>query len=201
MKSQILRIINGIEEDLSELRKLVEDYEGASTDGSGGKQREPVRIGPFEALGDPETGVEFPWPGGQTDRYETLQHYVQPSTGQRYALGYAEPFEFYGRLRPYVVVHEVSRAGGLNAVAVFVGADDYEESHEFLCVIKGKGPGGRQMFRPGDQLPADYEEARTAPFTTRVTGPYSRDGLALVVPRDKPVHMLKHAAVQRRRRS
>lgn len=189
-----LKIMDRIQSDLNELRAAVtgEDH-----------QREPISkasIGDFKAVGSPASGVTYKWPPNQLDHYETFQRY-EDTAGRRFGVGIAEPLEFYGRMRAYAVVHEVSSGGGLNALAVFVAADDYEQSGEMLCLIKGKGPGGRKMFRPGDDLPRGYGGATVVPFTSRVTGPHSRDGLAIVCHRDRPEHMVQHAAIQRLLRS
>lgn len=194
-KTDAMRIIRRLESDLADLKQFVAGEESAPSE-----NRVKNEWLTFTEVGPPESDVTYKWPPDNVDRYRTYQRY-EDARGVRLGLGWAEPGEFYGRMREYTVVHEISKGGGLDALAVFVSADDYETSGELLGLIKGKGQGGRKMFRPGDNLPPAYERAEkdglVADFIDRVTGPYSRDGLAIVCHKDKPNRMLQHAVVQR----
>ena len=71
----------------------------------------------------------------------------------------------------------------------------------FLAVrvlIRGRGKTGREMFAPGDQLPAGYENLPIEPYRDHVANGYRR--LAVIAPADEPEVMLAHALLQPRLR-
>jgi hypothetical protein len=78
-------------------------------------------------------------------------------------------------------------------VAVFIEGDD---PTDLVAVIKSKGPGGRSMFSPGDELPAAYAGLTVDVFRHRVVGPQAYNKLALVAENEDRQAMLNHAAIQ-----
>jgi hypothetical protein len=75
-------------------------------------------------------------------------------------------------------------------------ADDFENSGALVATVKGKGDGGRSMFAPGDELPADYERLKIEIFRDRVSGPQAYNRLAVVAEAGDRQTMCIHAFAQ-----
>jgi hypothetical protein len=83
---------------------------------------------------------------------------------------------------------------GKRPVTPFIAADDFGETGEMVALIRGKGPKGRQMFGPGDQLPAPYENLRLEIHADRKSGGYQKH--CVVAHKDDVETMLRHCAAQ-----
>lgn len=79
-------------------------------------------------------------------------------------------------------------------VTPFIAADDFAESGEMVALIRGKGPTGRQMFGPGDQLPPAYEDMKIELCADRKNGGYKKS--CVVAHKDDAETMLRHCAAQ-----
>lgn len=195
-RSKIMLIVEEIEARLGRLRSELQ-VDDAGRGGSPSQRPQPFPVGPFEKVGEEEAHWSYRWPPDEVVRYDKFQRYRAPN-GLLLGIGHAPPHEYYGRERLWAVVHTVGREKQLNALVVFTGADDFETSRDLLALIKGKGDGGRQMFRPGDSAPAAYQGARIETFSDRVTGPNTRNGLAVVCREDDAEGLLSHALIQMR---
>jgi hypothetical protein len=87
-------------------------------------------------------------------------------------------------------------AGSPRPVVVFTECDDFQETHRFAAIIRGKARRGREMFAPGDELPPGYEHLTIETYRDRVAGGFKR--LAVIAHSDH--EMLAHGALQVRTR-
>ena len=115
----------------------------------------------------------------------------------------ADAREYWGRPRPYMVVFRLGVGGGSKQpIAVFVAADNYETTHDYLAVIpRSWGSAG-----PADVLlSGDTARALLGPgldiavFRDRIAGTdrfrgYNR--LAVVANEIDSQSMMRHAALQ-----
>ncbi|HYN52629.1 MAG TPA: hypothetical protein VES62_17035, partial [Thermoleophilaceae bacterium] len=106
----------------------------------------------------------------------------------------------WGRDRKYVVAF-LSAASAQQPLVEFVAADDYEQTHELVAVIRGSD-GGRRMYGVGDALPAVYTKRfRTQIYNERVVHPGVWNKIVVVAREDDHETILNHALIQSRRRS
>ena len=117
------------------------------------------------------------------------------------ALGKAPREEAWGRKRNYIVGF-LTNGGPQTPLVEFLETDDYEQSREFLAVVRGNGGSrGRKMYGPGDSLPEIYvEKFRTEVYSDRIQYPGSWNKIAVIAHGDDYATMLNHALVQARRR-
>lgn len=115
------------------------------------------------------------------------------------ALGEAERAKAWGRDRPYIIAFLTSGAPQTPLVE-FLATDDYEESGEYLAIVRGRD-GGRRLYGPGDTLPDVYEQHfRTQMYGDRVDYPGVWNKVVVIAHEDDHPTMLNHALVQARRR-
>ena len=163
----------------------------AATLGSGGRSwtqvgESEVQASSWAAAHGNYDHVEF-W---QTDDEGPFQQLVLCYTA-------ADPGrDWYGRPRGYWIVQDMVNRRLGSELAVFVEAD---QPNDLVAVIRGKGPTGRAMFDPGDELPAGYENLTVDVFHDRVIGPQAYGKLAVVAVDGDRQAMLNHAAIQRGR--
>ncbi len=147
-------------------------------------------------------GERYTWPAG-IEEYDPFEVWGTDDDGQplQFGLGYiaANPeATYYGRPRGYWLAFEMVNGQKRRPIGVFIEGDD---PTDLVAVIKGKGPGGRSMYAPGDVLPAGYEHLTVDVFRDRVTGPQAYNRLAVVAENADRQTMLNHAAIQSRLRS
>ena len=114
----------------------------------------------------------------------------------QFGLGYiaANPeADYYGRPRGYWLAFQMVNGQKRRPIAVFIEAD---EPADLVAVIKGKGPGGRSMYAPGDALPGVYDAMIVDIFRDRVVGPQAYNRLAVIAIKGDRQTMLNHAAIQ-----
>jgi hypothetical protein len=87
---------------------------------------------------------------------------------------------------------------GKRPVTPFIAADDFSETGEMISLIRGKGPKGRQMFGPGDELPPAYKNVELEVHADRRSGGYRK--YCVVAHKDDAKTMLEHCAAQVRLR-
>jgi hypothetical protein len=147
------------------------------------------------------SGVTYSWPtkAGETPNLEKYDPFVEwegtAAEGRvRLGVGECERAEVWGKDRLYFIVFIV-RAKSIEPVVEFLEADDGDA---FVAIIRGKGRTGREMFAPGDELPAGYEHLPVEPYRDHVADGYRR--LAVVARQADPEVMLEHALMQARLR-
>lgn len=148
-------------------------------------------------------GESYRWPEGR-EEYATFRVFegrTQDDNTVQYAIGQVASLDVWGMERTYFVVfHLGAGRGSKQPIVVFLAADDYEQSHECVAIIRGKGGGrGQQMFAPGDDLPAAYDGMRIEVFRDRIQGTSRRRGydkLAVIARDDDIDTMLRHASIQ-----
>lgn len=139
-------------------------------------------------------GVSYRWPNA-VETYQTFRIFRRDSEEGSLVMALAEapPQVFYGRERHYYVVFLLGADGGSpRPVVVFTETDDFEQTHQFAAIIRGKGKTGKEMFAQGDDLPAGYEHLTIQTYRDRVEGGYKR----LAVITDSDEEMLAHGALQ-----
>src|ERR1700757_34572 len=103
-------------------------------------------------------GEAYRWPSGR-DRYSRYRVFVGTTRAEgavQIGLGETIRQNKWGRDRKYVVAF-LSGGSPQQPLVEFVAADDYEQTHELVAVIRGSD-GGRRMYGVGDALPALYAE-------------------------------------------
>jgi hypothetical protein len=168
----------------------------AGPDGPGG------RTGPWRKVGELE-GETYTWPE-VTEHYKPFEVWETEDARGRVQIGLARPVErgiFYGSERGYLLAFEMVNGQKRRPIVVFNESDDHEQTGDLLGVIKGKGAGGRSMFAPGDELPADYDGMPVEVFKDRITGPQAFNRLAVVAKGGDRPTMLDHSLTQLRLRS
>ena len=154
-------------------------------------------------LADERTGETYSWPEG-LDEYETFRIFdcTTAPLGQ-YAVGKVTNVknEYWGQLRPYFVVFKLGAGGGSKQpIAVFVAADDFEQTADYIAVIRGAGgKRGQRMFPPDQAPPQAYEGLSVVTFRDRIAGTQRFSGfnrLAVAANEEDAETMLRHAAIQ-----
>ena len=99
-------------------------------------------------------GQSYQWPGTREhySRYRVFIGTTRAEGAVHIGLGETMREKKWGRDRKYVVAF-LSSGSPHQPLAEFVAADDYEETHELVAVIRGSD-GGRRMYGAGDALPA-----------------------------------------------
>jgi hypothetical protein len=146
-------------------------------------------------------GASYQWPEGR-DRYSRYRVFVGTTRAEgavHIGLGETVRKNRWGRDRKYVVAF-LSSGSPQQPLAEFVAADDYEETREFVAVVRGSD-GGRRMYGVGDALPAVYRDRfRTQLYSERVVYPGVWNKVVVVAREDDDETMLDHALIQGRRR-
>lgn len=142
----------------------------------------------------------FLWPNDEApERYVTFRVFEgMGSEGTvRMGLGECERDIAAGRGWHYYMVFIV-RERGIEPVVEFREADAAGPEGPFVAVIRGKGKTKREMYAPGDELPAGYENLPLGVHREHVAAGYRR--LAVVARPDQPEIMLDHGLLQARGR-
>jgi hypothetical protein len=146
-------------------------------------------------------GESYRWPSGR-DLYSPYRVFIGTTRAEgavQIGLGETIRKNRWGRDRKYVVAF-LSAGAPQQPLVEFVAADDYEQTHELVAVIRGSD-GGRRMYSPGDTLPALYAERfRTETYSERVAHPGAWNKAAVVAREDDHQAILNHALIQSRRR-
>jgi hypothetical protein len=146
-------------------------------------------------------GESYRWPKGR-DRYAPYRVFMGTTRREgavQVGLGETIRKNRWGRDRKYVVAF-LSSGSPQEPLVEFVAADDYDQTHELVAVIRGSD-GGRRMYGPGDALPAVYAERfRTDIYNERIVYPGAWNKLVVVAREDDDEAMLNHALIQSRRR-
>lgn len=148
---------------------------------------------------DEREGVSYTWPE-ETDTYDTYRVYAA-DTGDgtiRVAVGWTFSQRWGGERRRAVAF--LTSGAPQQPLAEFVATDDFDETHELLSVIRGRG-GTSQMFGPTDPLPEIYRRYfDTAIYADRIQyrGAYNKQ--AVVVSEHGVASLLNHGLIQGRRR-
>jgi hypothetical protein len=146
-------------------------------------------------------GQSYQWPG-QREHYFRYRVFIGTTRAEgavHIGLGETIRENKWGRDRKYVVAF-LSSGSPHQPLAEFVAADDYDETHELVAVIRGSD-GARRMYGAGDSLPRLYEERfRTQMYSERIVYPGSWNKAAVVAREDDETTMLNHALIQGRRR-
>jgi len=102
--------------------------------------------------------------------------------------------------RPKIRRRFLSSGSPQQPLAEFVAADDYDETHELVAVIRGSD-GARRMYGAGDSLPRLYKERfRTQMYSERIVYPGAWNKAVVLAREDDEATMLNHALIQGRRR-
>jgi hypothetical protein len=146
-------------------------------------------------------GESYRWPKGR-DRYAPYRVFIGTTRAEgavQVGLGDTIRKNTWGRDRKYVVAF-LSSGSPQEPLVEFVAADDYDETHELVAVIRGSD-GGRRMYGAGDALPALYTERfRTEIYNERIVYPGAWTKVVVVAREDDHETMLNHALIQSRRR-
>jgi hypothetical protein len=146
-------------------------------------------------------GESYRWPNGR-DRYSRYRVFIGTTRAEgavQIGLGETIRENKWGRDRKYVVAF-LSGGSPQQPLVEFVAADDYEQTHELLAVIRGSD-GGRRMYGAADVLPIVYAERfRTETYHDRVNHPGAWNKIAVVAREDDDQTILNHALIQSRRR-
>jgi hypothetical protein len=175
-------------------------------DGATDKGPAPARGGSLDLPEDwnlvqEREGESYRWPKGR-DRYTRYRVFMGPTRAEgavQVGLGETVRKNRWGRDRKYVVAF-LSAGAPQQPLVEFVAADDYEQTHELVAVIRGSD-GGRRMYGAGDTLPAVYTERfRTQRYNERVVHPGAWNKIVVVAREDDDEAILNHALIQSRRR-
>jgi hypothetical protein len=146
-------------------------------------------------------GESYRWPNGR-DRYSPYRVFMGTTRAEgaiQIGLGETIRKNKWGRDRKYVVAFQ-SGGSPQQPLVEFVAADDYEQTHELVAVIRGSD-GGRRMYGAGDALPALYTQRfRTQNYNERVAYPGAWNKAVVVAREDDSQTILNHALIQSRRR-
>jgi hypothetical protein len=146
-------------------------------------------------------GESYRWPK-RRDGYAPYRVFMGTTRAEgavQIGLGETIRENAWGRDRKYVVAF-LSGGSPQHPLVEFVAADDFEDSHELVAVVRGSD-GGRRMYGIGDTLPAVYAERfRTQIYNERVVHPGVWNKVVVVAREDDDATMLNHALIQSRRR-
>lgn len=84
-------------------------------------------------------------------------------------------------------------------LTVFFPADDFDQSYEWLSLIRGK-KGGRGTFAPTEHLPVEYAGFTIEVLGSRISGKWNRQAVVVRDEEDGVQMMLNHTAIQARLR-
>jgi hypothetical protein len=147
-------------------------------------------------------GLSYKWPNEPTEDYATFPVFETADArgAVRIGIGHADraAADRNPRKRPYLVTFEIVGQKMGRPLVVFSATDDHTATGDFVGVIKGKGPGGRQMFNPGEPLPPAYAGLQIVVFRDKVSGPYSFNKLAVLAAGGDVDSILDHALIQLR---
>jgi hypothetical protein len=147
-------------------------------------------------------GEAYRWPSGR-DHYSPYRVFIGTTRAEgavQIGLGETTRKKKWGRDRKYVVAF-LSGGSPQQPLVEFVAADDYEQTHELIAVIRGSD-GGRRMYGTIDALPTLYAERfRTQTYNERVDHPGAWNKVAVVAREDDHQAILNHALIQSRRRN
>jgi hypothetical protein len=146
-------------------------------------------------------GESYGWPRGR-DRYTPYRVFIGTTRAEgavHIGLGETIRKNRWGRDRKYVVAF-LSSGAPQQPLVEFLAADDYDQTHELVAVIRGSD-GARRMYGAGDPLPTVYSERfRTQLYNERVVFPGVWNKLVVVADEGDEQTMLNHALIQSRRR-
>jgi hypothetical protein len=174
--------------------------------GAGGPSGAPAHPGPPDLPDDwrllqEREGESYRWPK-RRDGYAPYRVFMGTTRAEgavQIGLGDTIRENAWGRDRKYVVAF-LSGGSPQHPLVEFVAADDFEDTREFVAVIRGSD-GGRRMYGVGDTLPAVYvERFRTQIYNERVVHPGVWNRVVVVARGDDDAAMLNHALIQSRRR-
>jgi hypothetical protein len=143
----------------------------------------------------------YQWPGMREhySRYRVFIGTTRAEGAVHIGLGESIRENKWGRDRKYVVAF-LSSGSPQQPLAEFVAADDYDETHELVAVIRGSD-GARRMYGAGDALPRVYKERfRTQIYSERIVYPGAWNKAVVVAGEHDEATMLNHALIQGRRR-
>jgi hypothetical protein len=146
-------------------------------------------------------GQSYQWPGRREhySRYRVFIGTTRAEGAVHIGLGETIRENKWGRDRKYIVAF-LSSGSPQQPLAEFVAADDYDETHELVAVIRGSD-GARRMYGTGDALPRVYKERfRTQMYSERIVFPGVWNKAVVVAGEDDETAMLNHALIQGRRR-
>jgi hypothetical protein len=175
-------------------------------DGAAGEAAAPARGSTTDLAEDwrlvrEREGESYQWPE-ERERYSRYRVFIGTTRAEgavHIGLGETVRENRWGRDRKYVVAF-LSSGSPQQPLVEFVAADDYEERHELVAVIRGSD-GGRRMYGAGDELPRVYKERfRTQLYSERVAYPGVWNKVVVIAHEDDHVTMLNHALIQGRRR-
>jgi hypothetical protein len=197
-------MIHGAEAQAEDIVPLNETVPGATSDDQSARDHDLMQAAQSEwRLLETREGESYSWPQGPDD-YSEFRVY-EPTNARlgRFAIGKIEmgAHEYWGRRRPYFVVFRLGSGGGSKQpLAVFVAADDHQETDEYVAVIRGSGGDrGQRMFDPEENLPPAYGNVSTVTFRDRIAGTPRFRGyrkLGVLAHADDARSMLRHAAIQ-----
>jgi hypothetical protein len=178
-------------------RSSAEPPARVTDEGEKGRQTMPPSM--WSKVGE-LTGQTYKWPAPTGtegyDPFEVWESLGRPSTQIGLGKSTNHPASYGKSERGYWVAFQMVNGQKRRPIAVFNEADDYEQTRAVLAVIKGKGESGREMFRPGDELPPGYAQLDIAVFRDRINGPQAFNGLAVVASEANPQDMCTHALLQ-----
>jgi hypothetical protein len=175
-------------------------------DGAPDKTASPAPAGSLDLPEDwrivqERDGESYRWPTGR-DRYKPYRVFMGTSRAEgavQIGLGETIRKNKWGRDRKYIVAF-LSAGSPQQPLIEFVAADDYEQTHELVAVIRGSD-GGRRMYGVGDPLPNVYTQRfRTQIYNERVLHPGAWNKIVVVAREDDHEAILNHALIQSRRR-
>jgi hypothetical protein len=146
-------------------------------------------------------GESYRWPK-RRDSYSPYRVFMGTTRTEgavQIGLGETIRENAWGRDRKYVVAF-LSGGSPQHPLVEFAAADDFDDTREFVVVIRGSD-GGRRMYGIGDELPAVYaEHFRTQIYNERVVYPGVWNKVVVVAREGDDDAMLNHALIQSRRR-
>jgi hypothetical protein len=177
------------------------DADGASGEGTAPARGPKADLAEDWRLVREREGQSYQWPEAR-ERYSRYRVFIGTTRAEgavHIGLGETIRKNKWGRDRKYVVAF-LSSGSPQRPLAEFVAADDYEETHELVAVIRGSD-GGRRMYGAGDALPRVYKERfRTQLYSDRVVYPGVWNKVVVVAREDDDDAILNHALIQGRRR-
>jgi hypothetical protein len=177
------------------------DADGASGEGAAPAPGSRPDLAEVWRLVRDREGESYQWPEERElySRYRVFIGTTRAEGAVHIGLGETLRKNKWGRDRKYVVAF-LSSGSPQRPLAEFIAADDYEETHELVAVVRGSD-GGRRMYNAGDTLPRVYAEGfRTQLYSERVVYPGVWNKVVVVTREDDDEAMLNHALIQGRRR-